>query len=107
MTSQSDTDALLTTDRLVLRRFADTDADAQLLFDLDRDPEVTRFTGPGHATAGEYRDKIRNDFLARYGIHSPRGFFAAVEKGEFVGWFILRPAPDYRFAAEAGWSGAS
>jgi RimJ/RimL family protein N-acetyltransferase len=100
---------LLETDRLTLRRFADTAADADLLFDLDSDPEVLRYVGPGHATAGEYRDKIRTQFLPSYAAHPHRGFFAAVGRpaGDFLGWFLLRPAPDYRFAAEAGWDRAT
>ncbi len=104
MTPPVDADVLLATNRLVLRRFGDTDAGARLLFDLDSDPAVTRFTGPGHATVAEYRAKIRDQFLPYYAANPARGFFAAFEEGEFVGWFALRPAPDYRFAAEAGWT---
>lgn len=109
MTPEPDASVFLVTDRLVLRRFADTEDDARLLFELDRDPEVTRYTGPGHATVGEYRDKIRNEFVARYGTHPSRGLFGASEKSsnEFLGWFLLRPAPDYRFAVQAGWTRAT
>ena len=94
MTIEPDASVLLATDRLVLRRFADTEDEARLLFELDRDPEVTRYTGPGHATVGEYRDKICNEFLARYGARPSLGLFAAIAKvsNEFIGWFLLRPA---------------
>lgn len=95
---------LLTTPRLTLRQL--TLDDAPLLFDLDRDPDVTRYTGPGHDTLAEYVTKIRDQGLPYYAAHPARGFFAAVETatGEFVGWFVLRPAPDYRHAADAGFT---
>ena len=95
---------LLQTARLSLRRLAE--ADAGLLFELDRDPEVTRHTGPGHATVEEYRAKIRNEFL-RYDAHPVAGLFLAEAAGEFLGWFMLRPGPDYRFAATTGWDRSS
>lgn len=100
-------DVLLTTPRLTLRRF--TEVDAPLLFDLDRDPDVTRYTGPGHDTVTEYAAKVRDQFVPYYAAHPARGFFAAVESatGEFVGWFVLRPAPDYRHAADAGFTDPS
>ncbi|MBX9623443.1 MAG: GNAT family N-acetyltransferase [Gemmataceae bacterium] len=100
-------DVVLETDRLVLRRFADTDADAALLVDLDSDPEVMRYIRPfAPYTADDYRDRIRTVYLAQYAAHPARGVFAAHEKaaGDFVGWFIFRTATEYRFAAEAGWT---
>ena len=98
-------DVVLETHRLVLRRFTDTDADAALLFGLDSDPEVMRYVGPYTLPSVEaYREHIRTRFLPLY-AHPQRGVFAAHLKpaGEFVGWFIFRPAPEYRFAAAAGW----
>ena len=92
------------TARLSLRRI--TEADAGLLFDLDRDPEVTRHTGPGLATVEEYAAKIRNEFL-RYDAHQVAGLFIAEADGEFLGWFLLRPGPDYRLAAATGWDQSS
>lgn len=98
---------LLQTDRLRLRRFREVDA--PLLFELDRDPEVVRYTGPGHQTVEEYREKIVSQFLPAYAAHSCRGVFAVEEKdsGDFVGWFILRPSVTYRYAAAVGWFDAS
>ncbi|MBX9584798.1 MAG: GNAT family N-acetyltransferase [Gemmataceae bacterium] len=99
-------DSFLETDRLTLRRFADADADAALLVDLDSDPEVIRYVGRSRLAAAEaYREHIRNRFLPLY-VHPARGVFAAHERpgGAFVGWFIFRPASDYRFAAAAGWT---
>src|SRR5215470_12222973 len=67
-----------------------------------------RFLGPfGLSDVAAYRDRIRS-WLPYY-THPLRGFAAAIEKAtnQFVGWFILRPATDYRFAAEAGWTRSS
>jgi RimJ/RimL family protein N-acetyltransferase len=100
-------DVVLETDRLALRRF--TEADAELLFELDSDPEVMRYIGPyALPDVAAYRDRIRSVWLPRY-AHPPQAFLAAVEKpnGAFVGWFFLRQAPDYKFAAEVGWTRTS
>jgi RimJ/RimL family protein N-acetyltransferase len=108
MTSPAPADIFLETPRLVLRRFTDIDADAELLVELDSDPEVMRHIGPFRFTAAEYRERIRTAWLPHY-ARPARGCGAAHEKatGQFVGWFFLRPAPEYKFAAEAGWTRAS
>jgi ribosomal-protein-alanine N-acetyltransferase len=95
---------LLCTPRLALRRF--TEADAQLIFELDRDPAVTRFTGPGHKTVEEYRLKIVNQILPYYARHPSRGFLIVEDRetGDFIGWFLLRQSTDYRYAAAVGWT---
>jgi RimJ/RimL family protein N-acetyltransferase len=102
-------DVLLETERLVLRRFTDTDADAELLFELDSDPEVMRYIGPfGLPDPAAYRERIRTVWLSQY-ARPPCGCGAALEKatGQFVGWFFLRAAPEYKFAKEAGWERAT
>lgn len=95
---------LLRTSRLTLRQF--TEADAQLIYDLDRDQDVTRFTSPGHETVEEYRLKIVNQILPYYSRHPSWGFFIVEERetGDFVGWYLLRPSTDYRYAAAVGWT---
>jgi len=82
----------LETERLVLRRFTESDADD--LFDLDADPEVMRYVNGGRATP---RDEIEEHILPRFLRYYERfegfGFWAAIEKssGEFLGWFHFRP----------------
>ena len=86
----------------MLRRFTDTDADAEVLFELDSDPEVVRFVWQsGAPSAAAYRERIRTAWLP-YSTPPARGVFAAREKatGHFVGWFVLRLAPDYKFACD-------
>ena len=82
----------LETERLVLRRF--TEADVDILFDLDSDPDVMRFLTGGKPTP---REVIQNETLPRFLHYYERfegfGFWAAIEKstGEFLGWFEFRP----------------
>jgi RimJ/RimL family protein N-acetyltransferase len=99
-------DVILETERLMLRRFADTDADAELLFELDSDPEVMRYIGPfGLPSVAAYRERIRT-YWQPYYARPPRAFGATFEKttGRFIGWFFLRDSTDYKFAKEAGWT---
>jgi RimJ/RimL family protein N-acetyltransferase len=96
-------DLMLETERLTLRRFIDTDTDAELLVELDSDPEVMRYIGPHRPSAAEYHQRIR----AQAHCDAPgRGWGAAFEgaTGQFAGWFFLRPAVEYKFAAEASWT---
>ncbi|MFD3743881.1 GNAT family N-acetyltransferase [Nocardia sp. NPDC058633] len=102
-------EVFLETDRLVLRRFTDTDCDN--LVRLDSDPAVMRFlTGvptPRSVIEHEVLPTILRDYQ-----RGPAGRFAAVERstGAFVGWLSLRPPEDgsvadvelgYRLAASA------
>jgi len=85
----------LETDRLVLRRFTESDVDN--LVDLDGDPEVMRFVNGGKPRS---RDVIRNETLPRF-LHAYErfegfGVWAAIERWtrEFVGWFEFYPRED-------------
>lgn len=86
----------LDTERLSLRQFTADDAD--LLIELDSDPEVTRYLTGGEPTAPEdVRERDLPGILAGYERWDGRfGLFAAEDKatGAFVGWFILRPERD-------------
>ncbi len=86
---------LLETERLILRRF--NEADAEYLFDLDNDPEVMRFINGGTPTP---REVIQHDLLPGFLHYDERfpgyGFWAAIEKAtlDFLGWFSFRPVAD-------------
>ncbi|MFC9619478.1 GNAT family N-acetyltransferase [Streptomyces sp. NPDC056930] len=88
----------LETEQLVLRPFADTDADADRLFALDNDPDVMRFVNGGRPTS---RRTIQVQTLPRllhdYPCFGTRGYWAADEKdtGTFLGWFEFRPLDDH------------
>ena len=84
-------DIVFSSARLALRRFAASDAD--LVTELDGDPEVMRYLTGGGPTP---RDVVVAErlpaMLACYDVDPTPGFLAAFERsgGEFVGWFVLR-----------------
>src|SRR6478735_8862228 len=82
----------LETARLLLRRFTEDDAD--LLVELDGDPEVMRFLTGGEATPREVIERdILPRFLRSYERASGFGYWAAIERatGEFLGWLCFHP----------------
>jgi RimJ/RimL family protein N-acetyltransferase len=84
-------EVVLETDRLLLRRF--TDADADLIVDLDADPGVRRYVALNPTTRHEAITEVLPAWLRYYERFEGYGFWAAVERtsGEFIGWFHLRP----------------
>jgi len=84
----------LETDRLLLRRFTMEDAD--LLFELDNDPEVMRYINGGlPVSRREILEETLPAFLSYYDRFVGYGFWAAIEKqtARFIGWFHFRPGP--------------
>ena len=70
---------LLETERLVLRRF--TEADADDLADLDGDPEVMRFITGGRPTPRDVtRDETLPRFIRAYERFKGFGVWAAIER---------------------------
>ncbi|WP_433545925.1 GNAT family N-acetyltransferase [Streptomyces sp. CA-294286] len=87
----------LTTDRLVLRPFTDTEADLDHLVALDNDPGVMRFINGGEPAAREtLRARSLPRLLHTHPCTGERGFWAAEERasGTFLGWFEFRPLTD-------------
>lgn len=85
----------LETDRLVLRRFTESDVDE--VAGLDSDPLVMRYLTGGRPTPHEVvRDEVLPRWLAYYERDDDYGFWAVVEKstGRFIGWFHFRAHPD-------------
>ncbi len=81
------------TDRLVLRQF--TADGAELLIELDSDPEVMRYLTGGEPSLPPdvVREQVIPNVLATYERWDGRfGLFAGYEKdsGTFIGWFQLR-----------------
>jgi ribosomal-protein-alanine N-acetyltransferase len=94
----------LLTDRLILRDVVE--ADAELLFDLNSDPEVMRYIAPPPASdVPGYRDRILTVHLP-YQAHPWHGVRIVLDRttGEFLGVVFARPATDSRFAQEIGWT---
>jgi RimJ/RimL family protein N-acetyltransferase len=95
----------LLTDRLILRDIVE--ADAQLLFDLDSDPEVMRYVGQWRAPDVDwYRDRIRTVYVPLQ-AHPWHGIRIVLDctNGEFLGWVFIRPANLSMYARELGWTG--
>lgn len=95
----------LETPRLILRRL--TLEDVGLLYDLDRDPEVTRYTS-AQGQPPDYhqiRDQTLPHMLSYYRLYPGYGFWAALERssGEFIGWFHFRPDRQEMGATELGY----
>lgn len=98
---------ILETKRMRLRPL--TEEDAPFLFEMDSDPEVMRYILPRFEpppSREPAREWIRASFERYYSSGSRYGVFAAIEKatGDFIGWFLLRPALDHRLAEAAGFS---
>lgn len=111
---------VIETERLILRPF--TEADIQPSFELDSDPEVTRYTGDGGSKTLEKIEYLIKEVVLRdYELYG-HGRFAVdwKETGEFIGFSGLKYLPEtkeidlgYRFkrtfwgkgiATESGWA---
>ncbi len=96
---------ILETERMRLRPLVLDDA--PFLFEMDCDPEIMRYILPRFdppASEEPAREWISLQTTRYSAVGSRYGVFAAIEKatGDFIGWFLLRPATDHRFAAEVG-----
>ncbi len=90
--NERDTRIILETPRLTMRQF--TTGDVDNLFNLNSDPQVTRYlTGGVPVPREEIRDKIIPFHLAAYERLDRLGTWAAesAATGEFLGWFHFRP----------------
>ena len=94
----------LLTDRLTLRDI--TEADADLLFDLDSDPEVMRYIGPQPPPdVASYRERTRSVYVPMQ-AHPWHGIRLVLDRasGAFLGWGFVRPATAFKYAREIGWT---
>lgn len=95
----------LETPRLILRRFTSQDVD--LLFELDRDPDVTRYTpSQGKPTdLDTIRTQILPYILSCYTRFPGYGFWAVLERSSvmFIGWLHFRPDREEVGAIELGY----
>jgi|ERR1043165_2919072 RimJ/RimL family protein N-acetyltransferase len=82
-------ETILETERLYLREF--TMEDAQLLIDLNADPDVIRYTGDGAVKdLDEARRIIRDIILPQYGNKLGRWAVHLKSDGTFIGWCGLK-----------------
>jgi RimJ/RimL family protein N-acetyltransferase len=79
----------LRTERLALREFTLDDAD--LLVELDSDPEVMRYLTDQLTDPEHVRQQVLPRLIDEYRRHPGFGLWAAhTHGGEFIGWFHLR-----------------
>lgn len=99
------------TDRLLLRTF--TMGDAELIYELNSDPEVIQYTGDRVANIGEASAVLRDRILPQYQLYD-HGRWAVLSKygHEFIGWCGLKTRPErneidlgYRFMKKAWGNG--
>jgi len=92
----------LETDRVVLRRV--TQADAEELVALHADPEVMRYLG-GVEDPESVRNETLPAWLAYYESGDDHGYWIAEDRatGEWLGWFHLRPEHEPPFELEVGY----
>ncbi len=96
----------LETERLQLRPL--NKSDAQNLFDLNNDPGVLKYLGKESVSMEVMEDVVQKVMARDLSYQNQFGLFAAIEKesGDFIGWFILRPAhetPEDTKNLEIGW----
>lgn len=92
------------TTRLRLRDI--TESDAQLMFELDADPEVMRHIGvAAPPDLQSHRERIRSVYVPAQS-HPWHGIWMVedLSSSEFLGWVFARPADQAMFAKELGWT---
>jgi RimJ/RimL family protein N-acetyltransferase len=84
---------IIETDRLLLRTF--TEDDASLLYELNRDPEVTRYTCDPMFDLAQAKKVLDEVILPQYALYN-LGRWATHLKAnlEFIGWCGLKCRPD-------------
>ena len=99
---------IIETERLYLRAFEDTADDAQLIYKLNQDPEVTRYTHDPMTSLEQARDVLQQVILPQY-VHYRHGRWAVHLKSDlsFIGWCGLKYRPEldeidlgYRFSQD-------
>jgi RimJ/RimL family protein N-acetyltransferase len=102
---------IIETDRLLLRTF--TEKDAPLLFDLNFDPEVTKFTYDPMKDINHAKQVLEEVILPQYALYN-HGRWAVhlKQRLEFIGWCGLKFRPErneidlgYRFIKTAWGNG--
>lgn len=84
---------VIETERLVLRTF--TENDAQLIYDLNLDPDVTRYTGDPVKDLDHARKVLERVILPQYALYNHGRWAVHTKPGlEFIGWCGLKTRPE-------------
>jgi [ribosomal protein S5]-alanine N-acetyltransferase len=98
---------ILETNRLLLRTF--TLEDAQLIYELNLDPEITRYTGDPVKDINHAKEVLEQVILPQYALYNHGRWAVHIKDGlEFIGWCGLKNRPErneidlgYRFLKTA------
>ncbi len=84
---------IIETDRLLLRSF--TIDDAVLIYELNRDPEVTRYTGDPIRDLDHAKEVLEKTILPQYALYNHGRWAVHTKPGfEFIGWCGLKTRPE-------------
>ena len=100
---------ILETSRLLLRTF--TPEDSRLIYELNLDPEITRYTGDPVRDINHAKEILEQVILPQYALYNHGRWAVHIKDGlEFIGWCGLKNQPErneidlgYRFLKTA-WS---
>jgi ribosomal-protein-alanine N-acetyltransferase len=98
---------ILETNRLLLRTF--TPEDAQLIYELNLDPEITRYTGDPVKDINHAKEVLEQVILPQYALYNHGRWAVHIKDDlEFIGWCGLKTRPErkeidlgYRFLKTA------
>jgi [ribosomal protein S5]-alanine N-acetyltransferase len=86
-------DAVIETSRLLLRAF--TISDAQLIFDLNNDPEVVRYTYDPITDPDHAKHILETVILPQYALYKHGRWAVHIKQSlEFIGWCGLKYRPE-------------
>ena len=98
---------IIETERLLLRTF--TEEDASLIYNLNLDPDVTRYTLDPMVDIDQAKEVLEKVILPQYALYNHGRWAVHVKPGlEFIGWCGLKTRPEqkeidlgYRFIKSA------
>ena len=84
---------VLETERLILRTF--TIDDVQLIYDLNLDPDVTRYTFDPITDFEQAKEILEKTILPQYALYNHGRWAILLKQGlEFIGWCGLKVRPE-------------
>lgn len=84
---------IIETERLLLRLF--TEEDANLVFLLNQDPDVTQFTGDPVRDLSQAQEVLQKAILPQYALYGYGRWAVHTKPGlEFIGWCGLKMRPE-------------
>ncbi|MBK5272332.1 MAG: GNAT family N-acetyltransferase, partial [Bacteroidia bacterium] len=102
---------VIETNRLLLRTF--TDKDARLLYELNYDPDVIKYTGDPIKDIGHAQQVLEQIILPQYALYNYGRWAVQIKTDlEFIGWCGLKNRPErneidlgYRFLKKSWGNG--